>query len=259
MATPRIVTTSWDDGDARDLRLAEMLRSRGIAGTFYIPIQPYRSPALTHSELRALSAEGFEIGAHSVSHKHLWQLSAQELAEEINPCKPILEDIIGTEVRMFCYPRGRYDAAAMRMVKQAGYWGARTVRLLTTRSEFNPFEMPTTVEAVENPRLSYFKNAARARSIESLEACLAQMTRLGNWVELGKKLFDSVLEQGGVWHLWGHSWMIDESNQWKNLEEMLDYVSNRDGITYVPNWKLIPASPARAAEPSKTYQENWSL
>src|SRR5690349_20306206 len=100
-----IVTTSWDDGDRRDLRLAELLRSRGIRGTFYIPITPYMGrPALSHAELRALSSEGFEIGAHGFSHKHLWRLSSEELVEEINPCKPILEDILGKEVRMFCYP-----------------------------------------------------------------------------------------------------------------------------------------------------------
>src|SRR5271167_749746 len=70
METPRIVTTSWDDGDRADLRLAEMLRSRAIRGTFYVPNTPYAGrPALSHADLRALSAEGFEIGAHSVSHK----------------------------------------------------------------------------------------------------------------------------------------------------------------------------------------------
>src|SRR3981189_1830188 len=102
-----IVTTSWDDGDRADLRLAEMLRSRDIKGTFYVPNTPYRDrPALSHADLRNLSEEGFEIGAHSVTHKVLWGLTAEELDREINPCKPILEDILGTEVRMFCYPCG---------------------------------------------------------------------------------------------------------------------------------------------------------
>jgi peptidoglycan/xylan/chitin deacetylase (PgdA/CDA1 family) len=259
MPKPIIVTTSWDDGDSRDLRIAEMLRSREIGGTFYIPIQSYRTPSLSHAELRALSSEGFEIGAHSVSHKHLWKLSVKELTAEINPCKPILEDIIGSEVRMFCYPRGRYDANTLKIVKQAGYAGGRTCRLLATGTGFDPFEMPTTVEAIPNPPLSYFKNALRARTMDGLESAMAQITRLGDWVELGKHLFDTVLQNGGVWHLWGHSWMIDEQNLWKDLEEMLDYVSKRDGVTYLPNWKLLPLSCAQATNSTQTYQENWSL
>src|SRR5437870_4578328 len=69
---PRIVTTSWDDGDLSDLKLAELLNSRGLRGTFYVPINPYRGrPALDHANLRFLSSAGFEIGAHGVSHQYL--------------------------------------------------------------------------------------------------------------------------------------------------------------------------------------------
>jgi hypothetical protein len=260
MESPRIVTTSWDDGDRRDLRLAELLRSREIRGTFYVPITPYMGrPALSHDELRALSSEGFEIGAHGFSHKHLWKLSAPQLAEEINPCKPILEDIVGSEVRMFCYPRGRYDSNVVRAVKEAGYWGARTVRMLATGAKFKPFEVPTTVQAVPHRRFGYVKNVARARKMEGLQVLLARMTWLGNWIELGKSLFDSVLENGGIWHLWGHSWEIDELGLWKDLEEMLDYVCKREGVTYIPNWELIPVSSAQTSEHTKkigAYEDN---
>ena len=54
---PRIVTTSWDDGDRADVRIAELLQSRGILGTFYIPICPYQGrPALSHEDLKSLSS-----------------------------------------------------------------------------------------------------------------------------------------------------------------------------------------------------------
>jgi peptidoglycan/xylan/chitin deacetylase (PgdA/CDA1 family) len=260
MGRPRIVTTSWDDGDRHDLRLAEMLRSREIRGTFYVPITPYLGrPALTHAELRALSSEGFEIGAHGYSHKHLWRLSSEELAKEISPCKPILEDILGAEVRMFSYPRGRYDSNVVRTLQEAGYWGARTVRMLATRLEFDPFEMPTTVQAGPHARSSYIKNVARARKLEGLRVCLTHMTRLGSWLELSKRLFDSVLQNGGIWHLYGHSWEIEELGLWKDLEEMLDYVCKREGVTYIPNWELIAVSGAQLPKHSErigAYEDN---
>ena len=241
----RIVTTSWDDGDRIDMRVAESLRSREVAGTFYVPVTPYQGrPPLSHGELRDLASEGFEIGAHGFSHKDLWKLSAEELAQEINPCKPILEDILGAEVKMFCYPKGRYDANVIQALKDAGYWGARTVRMLATRPEFNPFEVPTTVQAVPHRRLSYVKNVARARKMEGLQVFLANMTRLGNWLELGKSLFDRVLQDGGIWHLYGHSWEIDKLGLWEDLEQILDYVCKQKGVTYIPNWELIRFLPA---------------
>jgi peptidoglycan-N-acetylglucosamine deacetylase len=239
MEKPRIVTTSWDDGHHADIRLAELLRSKGISGTFYVPISPYNGqPALSHAELRSLSSEGFEVGAHGFSHKLLWRLSAEELAKEIDPCKPVLENILGAEVRMFCYPRGRYDSQVVGALESAGYRGARTVRMLSTSLNFDRFEMPTTLQAFPHPTSTYFRNVGRA-GFRGLEVCLTQGSRLGNWLELGKRLFDSVLESGGVWHLYGHSWEIDELHLWNPLEEMLDYVRRREGVIYIPNGELL--------------------
>ena len=255
MDRPRIVTTSWDDGDCADMKVAEALRSRGVRGTFYVPID-YRERPLNHGQLRDLASEGFEIGAHGFSHKPLWHLSPAELVQEINPCKPILEDIIGREVRMFCYPRGRYDASVVRVLQDAGYSGARTVRMLAIRPAVTPFEMPTTLQIFPHPRSSYLKNLVSARSFESLQTFLTQMHRLGSWLELGKRLFDAVLENGGIWHLCGHSWEVERLGLWDDLSEILDYVSDREGVSYVPNCALVPA-PERMASltKNKIYEE----
>ncbi len=216
--------------------------SRGIRGTFYIPIN-YRERPLDHSELRSLASAGFEIGAHGFSQKPLWGLQPQELAQEVGPCKRILEDILGRQVEMFCYPRGRYDTNAIRALQQAGYRGARTVRMLATRPTFSPFEMPTTLQAFPHGPFTYLKNVARARSLETLQSCLAHMPRLGNWLELGKRLFDDVLKNGGIWHLCGHSWEIQKLGLWDDLGDILDYVCRRDAVTYVPNCALLRPQP----------------
>jgi peptidoglycan/xylan/chitin deacetylase (PgdA/CDA1 family) len=234
-----LVTTSWDDGDLLDLRLAEMLHSRGVNATFYVPIQGYRKQALSYAQLRGLAEHGFEIGAHSVSHRLLRGLSDAELVAEINPCKPALEDITGSEVRMFCYPEGRFDSNTIRALETAGYVGARTVRMLSTQTDFDRFEMPTTVQSFPHPPSTYLKNAAKAGNLEGLQTCFSQRSRLRNWVDLGKRLFDSVLANGGVWHIYGHSWEIEELGLWNGLAELLDYVSHRQGVSYMANSGLV--------------------
>lgn len=234
----RVVTTSWDDGDWADLKLAELLRSKGIRGTFYIPIN-CRKNSLGHAELRTLASEGFEIGAHGWSHKHLWRLQPKEVDQEVRPCKEVLEDTLGKQVEMFCYPAGRYDTNTVSALQQAGYRGARTVRMLATRPTSDPFRMPTTLQVFPHVPFTYLKNVARGRSLESLQSCLVQMPRLGNWVELGKRLFDEVLGDGGVWHLYGHSWEIERLGLWDGLRELLDYVCWREEVRYVPNCELL--------------------
>lgn len=240
MYSPRIVTTSWDDGDPRDIRIAELLCSRGLPGTFYVPIDPYKgTELLASSDLRALCSQGFEVGAHSVSHKNLSALGPQELGHEVTDCKHTLEQSLGRAVSMFCYPNGRYNAAVIREVQKAGYRGARTTEMLSMARDFQPFEMATTVQAYPHSRLVYVRNLGRAKSISGLIRYFTELTQLKSWVEIGKQLFDDVLENGGIWHLYGHSWEIAELGIWSDLKELLDHVCHRDGVTYINNGQLL--------------------
>ena len=40
------------------------------------------------------------------------------------------------------------------------------------------------------------------------------------WHRLAMKTLDFVVRNGGIWHLWGHSWEIDENNDWETLEDL---------------------------------------
>jgi hypothetical protein len=42
-----------------------------------------------------------------------------------------------------------------------------------------------------------------------------------DWLTLAKEVFQQTMERGGVFHLWGHSWEIEEQGQWENLEKFL--------------------------------------
>lgn len=242
-SAPRIVTTSWDDGDARDIRIAELLRSRGLTGTFYIPMSGYlNNVKLLPSDLRALSSDGFEIGAHSMSHSSLTLLTKEQLTHEVKTCKQTLEQIVGQEVSMFCYPNGRYNPSVIREIRCAGYKGARTTRMLSTSTDFSPFEMPTTVQAFPHLPADYIRDLGRAKNIPGLWKFTTQLSRLESWIDVGKRLFSQVLEYGGVWHLYGHSWEVDDLAIWSELREMLDHVSHRKGVIYATNSQLLSLS-----------------
>jgi hypothetical protein len=48
-------------------------------------------------------------------------------------------------------------------------------------------------------------------------------------------LFDRVLQEGGIWHLLGHSWETEKLGDWSQLREMLDYVSGKPRVRYLTN------------------------
>ena len=240
MPKPTIVTTSWDDGDPKDARIADLLGSRGLKGTFYVPLNGYAGRrTIDNATLKTLCLDGFEIGAHSVSHISLSKLNGTALSHEVRDCKSTLEQAIGSQVTMFCYPNGRYNSAVIREVEGAGYQGARTTQMLSSHFNFKPFQMPTTVQAYPHLRTAYFRNLGRAKNVLGLAKAVTKLRGSRTWVELGKHLFKGVLEQGGIWHLYGHSWEIDQLGIWDDLEEMLDYVSHHEGVIYATNSQLL--------------------
>lgn len=231
-----MVSTSWDDGDRSDLRVAEMLSTYGLAGTFYVPLEPFRAGReLSVQQIRGLAAESFEIGGHTVSHRSLTELTHKEQAREVSECKRILEDRLGAEVKSFCYPNGKLNRDTVRRVEQAGYQGARTTRMLRSSFEFPRFEMPTTLQAFPHTAQAYLRNMIKGGNLGGLAKFALHLRRARNWVELGKMLFDQVFEHGGFWHLYGHSWELESLNLWGQLQELLTYVARRPDVHYVTN------------------------
>jgi len=231
-----VVSTSWDDGDRSDLRVAEMLSMHGLAGTFYVPLEPFRAgPQLKVQEIRDLAAESFEIGGHTVSHRSLTELTYQEQAREVLECKRILEDRLGSEIKSFCYPNGKLNRETVRCVERAGYQGARTTRMLRSSFQFPRFEMPTTLQAFPHPAHAYLRNTIKGGNLGGLAGFALHLRGARNWVELGRSLFDQVLEDGGFWHLYGHSWELESLKLWEQLEELLRYVARRPDAHYVTN------------------------
>jgi peptidoglycan/xylan/chitin deacetylase (PgdA/CDA1 family) len=229
-----------------DLKVAELLRARGLPGTFYFPFIGYDGRRnLTPDHLRSLALAGFEMGGHGMSHNVLPQLGSKEIAREVGICKNRLEDILGKRVRMFSYPKGRHNGNVVRHLKEAGYMGARTNRILAHRLDFDPFEMPTTLQAYPLRRSDYLRNALRGANVGGVFQYFARVRRAPCWVGLGKAFFDLVVRQGGIWHLYGHSWQIEEMGLWDDLKEILDYVCGRDGVLYLTNAEVLNFLPQK--------------
>jgi len=229
---PAVLTTSWDDGHRCDLRLARMLKEYGLSATFYVAPKNQefaKQDLLTSQEIRDLSHD-FEIGAHSMTHRRLPTISAQQAETEIVDSKAVLEQITGKEVKTFCYPGGAYTQLHVQLVKDAGYRYARTVARYAFAVDA-PYEAGTSLH-VYNHRFDLWQTAcfARFRPIKVLR-CL-------EWEILARAMFDRVIKEGGVYHIWGHSWEIDEHNDWERLENVFRYISANPKVKYVTNGEL---------------------
>jgi len=235
----RVVTTSWDDGDRADMKIADMLRERKLPGTFYVPLtSDVTLTRVSNSDLASLSG-CFEIGGHTFSHRTLTRLPLDAVRREVTTCKDALEQITGKQVSMFCYPNGRYNRDTIAEIKRAGYKGARTTRMLSCTTKFAPFAMPVSLQAYPLSHTAYLRNLVRMPGICRWRLYASEGGRCSDWVQLAKNLFDRVLRSGGIWHLYGHSWEIKTLQLWKSLEEVLDYVHGHENVLYVNNGDLL--------------------
>ncbi len=216
-----IVTTSWDDGHPLDLRIADMLAKYGVRGTFYVPMRNAR-PTLTSRQIRDLSS-CFEIGAHTVNHVVLTQCSQNQAWREICDSKTTIEDITGQSCPVFCFPRGRYHNRHLRMAATAGFSAVRTVELFSLSLPYRLrgiSVIPTTLQAVPQSRYTHVRNAIKRTRGQAI----LNILRFGHgtdWVKTAMSLIEYMRTSGGVFHLWGHSWEIEELGQWAQFESVL--------------------------------------
>jgi len=118
----RYAVLSFDDGYRSFLRVAEMLRDRGVSGTFFLT-RDYcrqRPEYLPEAEVRIL-AELAELGTHGATHEPLSRRSADRVRLELAESKRWLEDLTGREVRYMSAPGGAWSRACQMLASEAGY------------------------------------------------------------------------------------------------------------------------------------------
>lgn len=101
---------------------------------------------MSDEQVRALAAQGMEIGAHTVSHPILARIDQATAAREIGESKQLLERITGGAVSSFAYPNGRpgkdYGREHVDMVRSAGYASAVSTAWGCVTSHARPYELP---------------------------------------------------------------------------------------------------------------------
>lgn len=102
---------SIDDGCASDERIASLALEYNIETIFYWPVEwqslAFSKGYLPLSYAKAFNiAQRFEIGAHTITHRHLTAIPFREALDEILDCKIMLKGLFLKDVTKFCPPRG---------------------------------------------------------------------------------------------------------------------------------------------------------
>jgi peptidoglycan/xylan/chitin deacetylase (PgdA/CDA1 family) len=235
------LTTSWDDGHPLDFKIADLLWRYGLTGTFYIP-RAAPTGAMSPDHMRDLGS-AFEIGSHTINHVFLDGASDDQARAEITDSKAWVEDCLSCECPMFCPPGGKFAARDIALIRQAGYSALRSVELLSIDPPRDLGRglhlLPTTVHAYPQPLRAYAKNAIKRGRPGNLWWYILYGKSM-KWMRLAENLIQHVAEVGGVFHLWGHSWELQETRQWERLETVLRVMGEHtDQAPCVTNGDLV--------------------
>lgn len=139
---PVIITL--DDGyDDAYSAAFPLLQRYGFSATFYLIVDKVGTPGyLTWEEIKTMQSAGMHFGSHTLTHPNLTQLGSAAADQEITESKRTLEEHLGTPIRDFCYPSGKYDEAVKKLVQQAGYQSAVTTASGAAVPSSDPLALP---------------------------------------------------------------------------------------------------------------------
>lgn len=151
---PRAIIISFDDGYQNTFsRAYPILKQVGFMATTFVVsgfiggescwegTKEQVVPLMTRENILTMSADGFQFGGHTRTHKKLTALSREEAGNEVALGKKDLEELLQKPVYSFAYPYGDFNDQVIDLVKNCGFKAARTVHTGNTHRENDLFRL----------------------------------------------------------------------------------------------------------------------
>lgn len=217
-------TLSYDDGVHTDIRLGELMKKHGVAGTFNINSGMYLAEDSTEQKpTRRLklsealefykSSPLFEVATHGYMHPSTALVPIPLGIYDVIADRRTLEEQFGKMIRGHAYPNGSFNQSTVDILKLCGIVYARTTK--STRS----FDMPKDW-LVLNPTCHH-------NDPELFELCdrfLNGDTTPNNPIKL--------------FYVWGHSYEFEKQGNWDVIEALLERVGGHDNVWYATNIEI---------------------
>lgn len=218
-----LIAFSWDDGAVEDLKLMDLSLNYKVPGLFFIPATNTERKVLSGENIKKIDNNGFEIGAHTYSHKYLSKLSLNEAQLEIVSGKDYLEQLLGKEVYHFCFPGGMYNSELINMTRRY-FSSARTADTGALLGK-DSFLIRPAIHFYDRGKLSLLYNSVKNMSL----VCPAILKNLSEdrYFDLLKKIIEGLNNYRGTHRMivWGHSWEIEQFSLWDDLDDFFQWLT----------------------------------
>ena len=171
----KVVGITFDDGYQNNLTNAlPILKKYGFTATCYGVSSMIggtnawdrgkvaEKPLMTLNEWRIWRDAGMDVGSHTQTHANLKNLSDEAAQQQIVQSKNELQQVLGADVRHFCYPYGWFKPEHEDMVRAAGYVTATSTRRGRAQPGDNPYALSRIMVARATNPLQFFMKVVSA-------------------------------------------------------------------------------------------------
>ncbi len=218
----KVLTFSYDDGNAPDIRLIKIFNKYALKGTFNIcsglledsdEVRENPVGKLTRGEVSEYFKNSpHEAAVHTLTHPWLESLKPQEVIYETVQDRINLEELTGKPVRGMAYPFGCFTDEQTTILRNCGIVYSRTPKAT------HKFGFPS-----DWLRLDPTCHHNDEKLFELAEEFAEKEPR---W------------DICSMFYVWGHTFEFDKDNNWERIEKLAEYLSGRDDIWYATNIEI---------------------
>ena len=223
----KAVTLSYDDGVAEDLKLADILSSYGLKGTFNLNGRNFRKVNLSDEEVKTLLKKGHEIAIHGYFHRPEGTLRPIEGIRDVLDCRLELEERFDIIVRGMAYP----DSGILRFTNNASYERIKgyltdldIAYARTLCGDNNSFMLPTDWHSWMPT--AHHKNPNLMEYVEEFIN-----------INLSDKVYGA-RRYPRLFYLWGHSYEFERDNNWEVIYDFCEKMSGNEDIWFATNMEI---------------------
>ncbi len=165
----RTVAITVDDAFASVRREAlPRLKAAGFPATIFVStasVDAGLAGFMSWDDIRQALDDGFDIGAHSVSHAHLADMPDEDALHEITHSNRRFKEELGFTPPLFAYPYGEASLALREIVAAAGYKAAFGQHSGVLHGTEDPFYLPRFALNERYGGISRFRTLASAKPL----------------------------------------------------------------------------------------------
>lgn len=201
-APQRIVVLTFDDSVASHATfVAPLLKKHGFGATFFITegfeFLVDKEHYMTWEQIKALDADGFEIGNHTRKHAGVAKQKPEQLSADVEFIEQQCAKYGIPRPVSFCYPGYQTSEPAVKLLRERGYHFARAggARAYDPATD-DPLTLPQAFDGKPDSTLEQFKAAV----VQVKDGRIAVMTFHGvpdikhPWVNTDPAKFESYMQ-----------------------------------------------------------------